>query len=169
MAVRRRERSLGEKATPVGKALQHLADAALLPDERPEFERPKRPRDVSALSDDQLMQLFSELTEWIVYAHGSAARYAVQEKAAQKNLDEEEARFLVNNWGAQDKVTVARAHRDASPDVIKLQDELLEAYTRRKVTDSIVFGLDASITLVSRELTRRTGNPSTGRAFRYQN
>lgn len=162
MAVQRRT-----SADTVRAAGERLGLAGLLPDDKPGTGRPAVPADVSRLTDEELMGLFSALTQWLSYVGGKAAQYAVEEKAAQQALDIEEARFLVNNWGSQDKVTVARAQRDADPKVIEMKEHLLGVYTTRKIAESTLRGLEASVSLVSRELTRRTGNASVGRAQRW--
>lgn len=144
---------------PVDRALKHLSELGIdLPD-RPEFEAPKLPRDITAIDDTELMALFGGLTEWMNYISTQAAIAETGEREAEEAKSYDDAAALVNNWGgtSQEKVTIAKAQRDTDPSVVAAKKDLLDKYARRKMVSTLAVNVERRLTVVSREITRRTG------------
>lgn len=138
---------------------------------KPVQEMPTLPEDVTILNDEELMLLFTALTSWADYAGTRAAAAMVDERAAESNLEIQEARTLLNGYDPKSKspVTFAKAERLLDDDVTATRIAYEAAYAYRKMVEVLAINTERDQRAVSRELTRRTGN-TTGadhRASRY--
>lgn len=135
----------------------------------PEFDLPDLPRDITMLSDDRLMTLFSEFTAWQNYAATQQADAEVTEAKAEASARFIEANAMVLGWGgAKDKVTVAKAELAHNPEVERARQDVLNAYAQRKMTQVVFSNCERSVFVVSRELSRRIGNAGNERRnFRW--
>jgi hypothetical protein len=124
----------------------------------PEFALPDLPTNLTDLSDDYLMELFSEFTAWQNYAAVQQAEAEVGEATAEANQRYVEAQAMVRDWGTKDKVTVAKAEMASDPEVSKARDAVLGAYARRKLTQVVYSNCERCVFVISRELSRRIGN-----------
>ena len=126
---------------------------------------PRLPKDITSLSDEDLMDLFVNVTSWVDYMSVQVAAAQIDERAAQRALDYAEAQAMVDGWGGgrDSRVAVAKAKRSLDPKVIQLHDELEERYAYRKYAETITSNLDRDAALISRELTRRTAPPTAPR------
>jgi hypothetical protein len=138
--------------------------AASEPFGRPDFDVPEIPEDITIVSDEFLMQLFSRYVSWQNYAAAELARTEVDESRAEANVRYVEARSMVGNWaGSSDKVTVARAAQTLDPEVEQARQDLLVAYAARKMTAVINANCERTAALISRELSRRIGRDGVER------
>lgn len=141
--------------------LDSVDPAALVP--KPKYELTPLPPDITSLSSEQLAELFTILTGWADYTASQLAEAQINERAAQRALDLKTNRLMVEKMGTAtkgDKVTLIRAQIATDEDVLKLEDAFEEKYARRKILEMMLNNQERDITLVSREITRRTaGGP----------
>lgn len=125
---------------------------------RPKFELPDLPDDITSIDDEELMILFSQYVQWQNYVASDFAATEVAEERAEALVKRLEAAHMVVNWGAaKDKVTLARAQQAVDPAITQAKDELLDAYSLRKMTQVVYENCERCAFIVSRELSRRIG------------
>lgn len=135
---------------------------------KPVFDFPELPSDITELSDEELMVMFTKFVAWQNYAASELASAEVVEARAEANVRFVEAKGMVTNWSKDDKVTVARAEISITPPVEKARQALLLAYAHRKMTQVVYANCERNASLVSRELTRRVGRePLERRGHRW--
>ena len=129
----------------------------LLPE--PRYENAKLPHDITDLNGDQLAELFTVLTSWADFFASKLTKAQVDEKAAEGKLDYETAKLtveLLGNATKTDKVSLAKAQIAINPTIVSLKKELHDKYSERKLWELMLGNQERDITLVSREITRRT-------------
>lgn len=109
------------------------------------------------------MLLFSKFVQWQNYAATDFAQAEVAEARAEARVRYVEAQNMVGNWGATDKVTVARATASTDPEVIQARNDVLTAYAKRKLVAVVYENCERCAALISRELSRRIGAGPTQR------
>lgn len=136
---------------------------------KPDNEVPFLPDDLGDLSDDGLMELFGQLTQWANYASVQVTKADIEEDEAAAALKVAEAKYMVLNTETGDKVTVVRAEREVDPEVRELAEVLARKTALRKMLATLLGNIERSTNTTSRELTRRVGlaGPS-GRASHGQ-
>jgi hypothetical protein len=141
--------------------LDSVDPAALVP--KPTYALTPLPPDITSLSSEQLAELFTILTGWADYTASQLAEAQLSERAAQRTLDLKVNRLTVEKMGNAtkgDKVTLIKAQIAIDDEVIRLEEEFEERYARRKILEMMLNNQERDITLVSREITRRTaGGP----------
>lgn len=127
---------------------------------KPEYDIPDLPRDITELDDEGLMDLFVQFTQWNDHLAGAHALAIINEREAQRNLDNAEAVALMNNWtGAKgDRITLIKAQISAQQDIKDLAHELDIKYAFRKLIETRTLNVERDSQVVSRELTRRTSD-----------
>lgn len=159
------------------KASMNSADASdnvrmqglSLPD-IPREEVPSLPRDITSLSDEDLMELFVALTAWNDYTAVQVVFAQVDERDSQRALDMAEARATAANWtgGKEDRVAITKAKVASDPDSAAARERLDYRHAYRKLVEAIAANLERDAAIVSRELTRRTSSsPITRRSSRW--
>lgn len=129
---------------------------------QPEFPLPDLPRDLTLVSDQRLMVLFSEMVSWTNYAATNLAQAEVEETRADAMVRYEEAvAFTHARPGAQ--VTTTKAHAQMLKPVVDARQRLTNAYAARKLAAVMYNNCDRIVNLISRELTRRVGRENTER------
>lgn len=113
--------------------------------------------DITVVSDDRLMQLFSEYVQWQNYAATEFALAEVQEERADAALRAEEAQQLVLINPKPGYVQATQAMIKATPSVQRAKEQALDAYARRKMTGVMATNCERTAALLSRELSRRIG------------
>jgi hypothetical protein len=121
---------------------------------KPSIEIPILPSDLTALDDENLMILYSQLTAWSDFVSTQVSCAQVDERAAEKRLSHAEALMMASETGG--KVTFARAQIAADPKILAMKETVEEAHAYRKIVESIGANIERDAALVSRELTRRT-------------
>ena len=140
-----------------------------MPFDRPDFDIPLIPRDITIVSDERLMQLFSEYVQWQNYAATELAGYEVAEEEAEAAVRRLSAEGFVLGGGTGTKVTEVRAAIDASPQMERARQAVLNVYAKRKMTQVIFTNCERTSALISRELSRRIGrDPIERRQARWQ-
>ena len=125
----------------------------------PRYENAKLPYDITDLSSDQLAEMFTILTSWADFFASKLTKAQIDEKSAESKLEYEVAKLTVELLGKAtktDKVTLVKAQIAIDPTVVDLKEKLSERYAQRKVWELLLTNQERDITLVSREITRRT-------------
>jgi len=145
------------------KAAATLEKQGLKLYDQPEDRIPRLPEDITALHEEELMDLFVGLTAWLDYVSVQVACAEIDERAAQRVLDQAEATALIAGWSGEraDRVAIARAKQAINPEVNRLLAEFAEAHNYRKLIQTLASNLERDAALASRELTRRTAGIST--------
>jgi tellurite resistance protein len=115
------------------------------------------------MGDEDLMETFALYTAWTNYAATVLAHAEVDEAKAQARVKYEEARVMVLTWESTDKVTVAKATRELTPEMQTARSALLVAYAARKMAGAMYGNCERAEALISRELTRRLGREGVER------
>lgn len=149
-------------------AKAELEKEGLLLPEQPKFTIPDVPTRITEMADEDLMNLFVRHTRWRGYLSGQLALAEIDERYAEDLLTRLEAEALIRSWGGarEDRVTIAKAERESSPEVVEAKDKLQMAYARRKLIAALVDASDKNVAVISRELTRRVGHEPTERRER---
>ena len=128
---------------------------------QPNYEMVKLPPDITVLSSEQLAEMFTILTGWADYIATQLASAQIQERTFEKKLDRKVASLLVEKMGAKekgDRVTLVKAQISMDEDVQDLEDKHHQSYVQRKAWEVMLGNQERDITLVSREITRRTSD-----------
>lgn len=153
------------------KAAATIAGQGFNTPNKPKYDIPSLPQDITSLGDEELMDLFVSLTGWLDYIAVQVAMAQVDERAAQRSLDIAEASATAANWtgGRDDRVSIAKAKVATDVTVVRSREELDERHAYRKLAEALASNVERDAALVSRELTRRTsgGTPITRRASRW--
>jgi hypothetical protein len=131
---------------------------------RPVIELPRLPINLTEITDDQLMELFSTIVRWLDHIGGWLVLHEVDERYAESTYDLVWSTVLSNCVAGQSgksrsesSVTVAKAEATQNPDVRAARDNRDAVYARRKIFGLMMSNLERDSALVSRELTRRVG------------
>ena len=132
---------------------------------KPVYDQVVLPPDITVLSSEQLAEMFTVLTGWADYMASQLVQAQLEERNASRKLEFAENTALVANTPPPKGVTmtVIKAKIDISPEINDLRDVLDVKYAYRKMMEMMLNNQERDITLVSREITRRT---SDQRAFR---
>ena len=134
-----------------------LDKLALIP--QPRYENAKLPHDITDLSGEQLAEMFTILTSWADFFASKLTQAQIDEKEAESKLEYETAKMTVELLGKAtktDKVSLAKAQIAIDPTIVDLKEVLSQKYAHRKVWEMLLNNQERDITLVSREITRRT-------------
>ena len=134
-----------------------LDKLALIP--QPRYENAKLPHDITDLGGEQLAEMFTILTSWADFFASKLVQAQIDEKEAESKLEYEIAKLTVDLLGKatkSDKVTLVKAQIAIDPTIVDLKDALSQRYAQRKVWEMLLNNQERDITLVSREITRRT-------------
>lgn len=127
----------------------------------PSYDMVKLPPDITSLSSEQLAEVFTGLTGWADFFATQLANAQIREKTLEKLVDRKVASLTVEKMGQStkaDKVSLIKAQIALEPELQKLEDQLHEAYTQRKAWEVMLSNQERDISLVSREITRRTSD-----------
>lgn len=129
--------------------------------EKPSYDLVKLPPDITSLSSEQLAEMFTILTGWADYTATQFAAAQIREREAEKKVDRKNASLTVEKMGAAtkvDKVTLIKAQIALDPELQDLEDKHHQCYVQRKAWEVMLTNQERDITLVSREITRRTSD-----------
>lgn len=133
---------------------------------KPKYDQITLPPDITELSSEQLAEMFTVLTGWADYFASQLVQAQLKEREAQRALDMAESRMLITKMGSVEKgsrVTLVKAQISVDPEIVRLGDIHEERYAYRKILEMMVENQERDITLVSREITRRTNESRMGR------
>jgi hypothetical protein len=128
------------------------------------FEEPKlgqvtMPADITELTSDQLAVKFTALTAWADYIASKLTLAILEERQAQKLLDFEESKLLVTRMGASvrgERVTTVKAQINIDENIQALSQDYEDKYAYRKMLEMLFTNHERDISLISREITRRS-------------
>lgn len=143
------------------EALACLTEQGLVHADKPDYDIPRLPMDITQLDDEDLMVLYSKLTAYADFINVQVAAAQIDERDNEKRLSSmESTKLLVSDGKTDNKVTFARAQVATDPHVIKLKDDLERSHAYRKIIEVMMVNVERDSALVSRELTRRTSHLS---------
>ena len=126
---------------------------------KPAYDQAVLPPDITALSSEQLAEMFTILTGWADYMSSQLAQAQIAEKKATRAVEYAESMALITKTQTAPKgttVTLIKAQIDTDPEINLLRDDYDEKYAYRKLLEMMLGNQERDITLVSREITRRT-------------
>ena len=131
--------------------------------EKPFEDPPDLPRDVTSVSDREIMGLLQKLTDWRKFLGVQVALAVVEERYADRIVTQIEA---LSGYDFRKVDAKERAWNDA--DYVEARRDQENAYAYRKLIEALYENVDRDGFIVSREITRR-GNISgrDRRADRY--
>ena len=103
--------------------------------QQPEYEIPDIPRDITIISDQQLMTLFSEYMAWMNYAATSLAECEIEETKADSDVRRVESTHLLAA-PSNETVTRTKATMVTVKEIETARDRSFQAYANRKLTPS---------------------------------
>jgi hypothetical protein len=133
---------------------------------KPQYEQAVLPPDITDLSSEDLAVMFTTLTGWADYFASQLVQAQLREREAQRALDLAQNKLLITRMGNSSKgstVSLAKAQIATDPEILKLGDTNEERYAYRKILEMMLSNQERDITLVSREITRRTNESRMGR------
>lgn len=128
---------------------------------KPEGEQVQLPSDITDISSEELGNLFTRLTAWTDYIASQLTMAQLEERAALKKKDYLENTLLIKRMGSQTKgerVTTVKAEIAVNEDVVALDNEYEEKYAYRKLVEMLLTNHERDLSLVSREITRRSSD-----------
>lgn len=133
---------------------------------RPEGDQVTLPDDITDISSEQLGNLFTRLTAWTDYIASQVAMAQLEERAALRKKDLTENTMLIKRMGAQakgERITAIKAEVSIHPEIIALDNDYEEKYAYRKLVEMLLNNHERDLSLVSREITRRSNDQRTYR------
>jgi hypothetical protein len=133
---------------------------------KPVYDQAVLPPDITELSSEQLAEMFTILTGWADYMSSQLVQAQLAERDALRKAEFAESKALVRLTTGSPKgttVSLIKAQIDVDPDIVELRDRYEEKYAYRKILEMMVNNQERDITLVSREITRRTNESRMGR------
>jgi hypothetical protein len=130
---------------------------------------PQLPKDLTELSEQDVMKLFTEYTAWTNFLAAKASVAEIDEYEADANVRREEALALLGGGSIpKGQSAQARAHRATMATVQEAQAELAEKRAYRKLICVMRDNHERAMQLLSRELSRRLGiSPQERRNIRW--
>lgn len=126
---------------------------------KPSEEQVKLPSDITTINSEELGELFTRLTSWTDYINSQLTMAQLEERKLLKRKEYLEATLLVKRMGSQvkgERVTLIKAQISIDQDVMDLDIEYEEKYAYRKLVEMLLTNHERDLSLVSREITRRT-------------
>jgi len=135
---------------------------------QPRQDPPEIPRDLPGLPDLELMDLFREVNQWRKYLRVQLVAAEIDESSAAAKARDAEAVALARSGARTVTAMKAAAKQDAG--YAGAQALQADAYSYRKLVGALAENLEGDAFLISRELTRRTGEAPADRrnARRWQ-
>jgi hypothetical protein len=125
--------------------------------DKPQYDLPDLPTNLTEINDDVLMELFAEFTGWQNYAAVQLAEAEVTEAGAEAAVRFMEAKGLVQHYDKRATVTQTKATIAVDSEMEGARADVLKAYAHRKVTKVIYENCERCVFVLSRELSRRIG------------
>lgn len=126
---------------------------------KPAYDQAVLPPDITELSSEQLAEMFTILTGWADYMASQLVQAQLAERDALRRAELAESRALVTLTTGSPKgttVSLIKAQIDIDPDIQDLREKYEEKYAYRKILEMMLNNQERDITLVSREISRRS-------------
>lgn len=104
------------------------------------------------------MESYTLFMSWMSYSKAELVMAEIAEERAANDLKLTESMTLIGQWDEKtkgDTVTLAKARRDVSPEVVRAQETYSERRAYRKLVESVFERCERGAQLLSRELSRR--------------
>jgi hypothetical protein len=127
--------------------------------EKPSDDQVRLPSDITEISSDELGQLFTKLTSWTDYIASQLTMAQLEERAALKKKEFTENTMMVRRMGSSargERVTAVKAEIAVDETVVALDNDYEEKYAYRKLVEMLLSNHERDLSLVSREITRRS-------------
>lgn len=128
---------------------------------KPSDEQVHLPSDITTIDSEELGELFTRLTAWTDYINSQLTMAQLEERAALKKKDFTENTMLIKRMGAQvkgERITAIKAEVSIHPDIVALDNDYEEKYAYRKLVEMLLTNHERDLSLVSREITRRSND-----------
>lgn len=128
---------------------------------KPMGEQVMLPEDITAISSEELGELFTQITAWTDYISSQLVMAQLEERNALRKKDMLENTLLIKRMGSQTKgerVTTVKAEIAVHPEVVLLDDDYEQKYAYRKLVEMLLNNHERDLQLVSREITRRSND-----------
>jgi len=128
---------------------------------KPSDEQVILPADITAIASEELGELFTRLTAWTDYINSQLVMAQLEERAILKKKDFAENTMLIKRMGAGvkgERVTTVKAEIAVNQDIVDLDREYEEKYAYRKLVEMLLTNHERDLSLVSREITRRSND-----------
>lgn len=128
---------------------------------KPSDEQVELPADITDISSENLGELFTRLTAWTDYIASQKVMAELEERAALKKKDLFENRLMFKRMGTQvkgERVTAVKAEIAVNEELIALDNDYEEKYAYRKLVEMLLNNHERDLSLVSREITRRSND-----------
>lgn len=138
--------------------LDALNQQGLTVDREVELTRPQMPEDITEISDEDLMILYTQFSAYSDFVNTQLSCAVVDEKELERQVDYAESSAMLNLQDAHPKTTVTalKAMVDADDYVRELKQDHMNKYAYRKLLETMANNCERSSAVCSRELTRRT-------------
>jgi hypothetical protein len=133
---------------------------------KPESAQVSLPSDITSISSEDLGELFTRLTSWTDYINSQLTMAQLEERSALKKKDFLENTMLIRRMGSQvkgERVTTVKAEIAVHQDVVDLDTDYEEKYAYRKLVEMLLTNHERDLSLVSREITRRSNDQKFNR------
>jgi len=133
---------------------------------KPEDDQVTLPQDITSIGSEELGGLFTRLTSWTDYINSQLTLAQLEERSLLKKKEYLENTMMVKRMGAQvkgERVTAIKAEIAANQDIHDLDVEYEEKYAYRKLVEMLLQNYERDLSLVSREITRRSNDSRTFR------
>jgi hypothetical protein len=129
------------------------------------YDLPRLPTNLTDMDDASVMELLVKFTRYQDYMAGQLAQAEIDEHAAEHMLEVAKAKHLVEGWAgpSADRVAVSKAKALLDKDVEKCEEAFAVKKARRKLLNVMVETCARDAAVVSREITRQTGNAPVNR------
>jgi hypothetical protein len=137
--------------------------------DRPDWDIPVIPAQITEVADRDLMALFSQFLSWENYVAEELVRAEVEELRAENHYKLTEAKFIAGYESdlKTGRVTAAKAAAKMDTAVEQASSRYVSAYAMRKVLAEQQASLARTSAFISRELSRRIGrDPVERRSLR---
>jgi hypothetical protein len=126
---------------------------------KPVYDQAVLPPDITELNSEQLAEMFTILTGWADYMSSQLVQAQLAERDALRRAEFAESKATIRLTTGAPKgttVTLIKAQIDTDPEIVNLRDKYEEKYAYRKIMEMLLTNQERDITLVSREITRRS-------------
>ena len=126
---------------------------------KPSYAQAVLPPDITELSSEQLAEMFTILTGWADYMSSQLVQAQLAERDCLRKAELAESKALVRLTAASPKgttVSLIKAQIDIDEEILELKDKYEEKYAYRKILEMMLNNQERDITLVSREISRRS-------------
>ena len=123
-----------------------------------DLSHPEMPEDITALSDEDLMLLYTSFSMYSDFVNTQLSCAVVDEKTLERTMDyvESSAMVRVQSENVKTPVTTLKAMVDRDPEVVEARSNHMYKYAYRKMLETMANNCERSSAVCSRELTRRT-------------